>query len=251
MRHREVEMKLNCDMGEGFGSWTMGCDPLVMPHIHMANIACGFHASDPLVMENTVKLAQTHGVSIGAHPGYPDLMGFGRRSMKCSSDELRTMIIYQVGALAAICEANGSRVAYVKPHGALYNDMMRDDELMRVIIQALASMPQPLKLVVQATARNQHYTAMAAEQGVELLFEAFADRGYDDEGYLLPRTEPNAVFKDQLQILERVRRLSSTGTIRSASGKELALNPDTLCVHGDNDDAVAAIATIRRVMDNG
>lgn len=242
-------MKLNCDMGESFGSWSMGMDHLVMPHIHMANIACGFHASDPEIMDRTVVLARDHGVTIGAHPGYPDLAGFGRRSMDCSASEIRCMVIYQVSALMGICQANGTTLSYVKPHGALYNDMMRDESIMRTLIAAVAEMKAGLTLMVQATTRNDHYAEIAAAHGVTLMFEAFADRGYDRHGLLLPRSQAGAVYKDQAAILARVERLASCGEIVAAGGELIRLNPDTLCVHGDNNESVQAVEAIRRVLD--
>lgn len=243
-------MKLNCDMGESFGSWSMGMDHLVMPHIHMANIACGFHASDPEIMDRTVVLANDHGVTIGAHPSYPDLAGFGRRSMDCSPSEIRCMVIYQVSALMGICQVNNTKIHYVKPHGALYNDMMRDELIMQTMIEAVAALKLDLSLMIQATVRNDYYAEVAAKQGVSLLFEAFADRGYDDQGLLLPRSLPDAVYTDQAAILERVQHLAETGEIHAASGQVLRLNPDTLCVHGDNAESIKAVAAIRQVLDN-
>ena len=244
-------MKLNADMGESFGSWHMGRDADVMPYVNMANIACGFHASDPLTMELTLLLAQQHGVSVGAHPGYPDLVGFGRRSMTCSSAEVRTLILYQIGALSAIAGAIGSQVDYVKPHGALYSDMMKDDSLMQTIMAAVASLKPTLPLMIQATTRNDHYRGMAQASGCRLLFEAFADRACHDDGTLVSRLEPNAVFDDRATILNRVQQLVQTGTLTSVRGNTVALLPDTLCVHGDNAASIATIAEIRKVIDAG
>lgn len=243
-------MKLNCDMGESFGSWTMGFDAQAMPFVDMANIACGFHASDPMTMARTVELAREHGVLVGAHPGYPDLVGFGRRSLDCSPDEAACMLQYQVGALQAIAESRGMRVGYIKPHGALYNDMMKRDDLMRALMVAARDVAGGLPLMVQATARNDHYRDMAAGVGVELLFEAFADRAYDRDGLLLPRAHPEAVLKASGDILERVRRLAGEGVLLSADGRPLPLTPDTLCVHGDNEAGIAVLRQIRRVLDD-
>lgn len=241
-------MKLNCDMGESFGSWTMGFDAQAMPLVDMANIACGFHASDPLTMARTVELAREHAVEVGAHPGYPDLVGFGRRSIACSPDEAACMLQYQVGALQAIAESRGMRVTYVKPHGALYNDMMRDDRLMRALMAAAKDVCGGLPLMIQATARNDHYRDMAAAVGVELLFEAFADRGYDRDGLLLPRSQAGAVLRDSEAVLEQVRRLAGEGQLLSVDGRPLPLTPDTLCVHGDNEAGIAVLRQIRRVI---
>jgi UPF0271 protein len=228
----------------------MGMDDQVMPHIHMANIACGFHASDPLVMEHTLKLAKQMDVVVGAHPGYPDLVGFGRRSMQCTSDEIRTLLLYQISALSGMARVVGTQVSYVKPHGALYNDMMRDPALAETIISTLALLPDPLKLVLQATTRNDDYREIASKYGVGLCFEAFADRAYDAKGLLLSRQEPGAVFIDENQILARVERLVTTGEIVSVEGDVLRLEPDTLCVHGDNQHAVALAAAIRKRIDD-
>ncbi|MFW1677029.1 5-oxoprolinase subunit PxpA [Pontibacter sp. JAM-7] len=242
-------MKLNCDLGESFGDWRMGLDDEVMPHIHMANIACGFHASDPKHMEVTVKLALQHGVTMGAHPGYPDLMGFGRRSMQCTADEIRGLLLYQISALAGIAAVHGGRLCYVKPHGALYNDMMRNETLLRTILETLAAYPAPLTLVIQATADNQARQALADAYGVPLWFEAFADRAYDDSGLLVSRQQPGAVLDDPEQILARAERLATQGELESLAGHILQLQPDTLCVHGDNPAAVALARDIRQVLD--
>ena len=244
-------MKLNADMGESFGAWHMGRDADVMAHVDMANVACGFHASDPLTMESTLLLAQQYGVSVGAHPGYPDLVGFGRRSMKCTSAEIRTLILYQVGALSAIAGSIGSQVDYVKPHGALYNDMMKDDGLLATIMAAVASLERAVPLMIQATTRNDHYRTMAQQLGCTLLFEAFADRACHDDGTLVSRSEPGSVFEDRTTILNRARQLTQTGTVTSVSGNTVALSPDTLCVHGDNAASIATVAEIRKVIDAG
>ena len=153
-------MLLNCDLGESYGPWKMGMDEVVMPHLHLANIACGFHASDPLTMDRTVALAVAHGVTIGAHPGYPDLVGFGRRSMACSRDEVIALVTYQVGALAGICQRHGAALSYVKPHGALYNDMMKDEQLCDAIMAAVAGFDASLSLMLMATADNDRYQQM-------------------------------------------------------------------------------------------
>ena len=247
-------MKLNCDLGESFGAWNMGQDEAVMPYIDMANIACGFHASDPVTIEKTIALANEHHVLIGAHPGYPDLVGFGRRSMKCSADEVRAMLLYQVSALSGMAQVAQTQICFVKPHGALYNDMMRDDDLMQTILKTIALLQKTqlsvkIPLVIQATAKNDRYRESAAKLGVELLFEAFADRGYDDEGLLLPRSVEGAVFHQTQEIIERVELLSNEGILRSASGKLLKLSPDTLCVHGDNAESIKLVAKIRGVLD--
>ncbi len=242
-------MKLNCDLGESFGVWNMGQDSAIMPYIDMANIACGFHASDPLTIEQTLQLAVEYRVSLGAHPSYPDLVGFGRRSMQCSADEVRAMLFYQVSALSGMSQVYGAQLSYIKPHGALYNDMMRSDVLMDTVMQTVAQFSEKLDLVIQATEKNDFYRDKAEDHGIGLQFEAFADRAYDDAGLLLPRSNAGAVFHETATILDRVKRLAEEGVLLSASGKKILLAPDTLCVHGDNPQSVALVQDIRRVLD--
>jgi len=242
-------MKLNCDLGESFGVWNMGQDSAIMPYIDMANIACGFHAADPLTIEQTLQLAIEHKVALGAHPSYPDLVGFGRRSMQCSADEVRAMLFYQVSALSGMAQVYGAQLSYIKPHGALYNDMMRSDALMDTVMQTVAQFSEKLELVIQATEKNDHYREKAEDHDIGLQFEAFADRAYDDEGLLLPRSEAGAVFHETATILDRVKRLAEEGVLLSASGKKILLAPDTLCVHGDNPQSIALVQDIRRVLD--
>lgn len=240
---------LNCDMGESFGPWRMGRDEDVMPLVDMANIACGFHASDAVTMTRTLLLAKQAGVTVGAHPSYPDLAGFGRRSMQCSPLEIVSIVQYQMGALAGLARAQGLTLGYVKPHGALYNDMMRDHDILRAVLEAVATFEASLPLMVLARADNDRVSAIAQEFGVRLLFEAFADRAYDEQGLLLPRGQEGAVYSDQARILEQSLRLAEEGTLITLSGQRLALAPDTLCVHGDNDESVRAVRAIRTALD--
>ena len=236
---------LNCDMGESFGNWTMGLDDQVMPYVDCANIACGFHASDPVIMRRTVSLAVSHDVRIGAHPAYPDLQGFGRRSMACSPAEVEAMLLYQVGALDGICRAEGGRVAYVKPHGALYNDMTRDFDLLRGVMRAVHAYDPQLPLLVMATADPEPMKTLAAEMGITLWFESFADRAYDARGQLVSRREPGAVHHDQTVIVEQAIKLARGEPLTANDGTSLTLVSDTLCVHGDNAESVAAVRAIR------
>lgn len=240
-------MKLNCDLGESFGAWTMGLDSEVMPHIDQANIACGFHAGDPLVMQNTLALAKKHQVSIGAHPSYPDLVGFGRRSMVCSSAEIIALIHYQVAALDGMASAQGLTVDYVKPHGALYNDMMSNPEVFNAVLTALAQYPKKLALMIQATPQINNYKAQANKVGVTIYSEAFADRCYDDEGKLLARSQTGAVL-NKMAMLAQVKQLVAQGSVTTLSGKILILQVDSLCVHGDNNAGVQAISDIKALL---
>ncbi|MBL4765970.1 MAG: 5-oxoprolinase subunit PxpA [Colwellia sp.] len=240
-------MKLNCDLGESFGSWSMGLDEQVMPHIDQANIACGFHAGDPLVMQKTLELAKVHHVTVGAHPGYPDLVGFGRRSINCSTDEIIALVMYQVAAIDGVAKSLGVELAYVKPHGALYNDMMVKQNVREAILTALSNYHQPLKLMLQATPQIEQHRAEAKTFGIGILSEAFADRCYDDDGKLLARSKAGAVHnKDKM--LAQVKQLMEQGSVTTVNGHILALNADSICVHGDNIEGVQAIAAIRELI---
>lgn len=239
-----MRLQLNCDMGEGFGIYTMGLDEHIMPYIDMANLACGFHAGDPLIMSKSVALAAKHGVDIGAHPAYPDLVGFGRRHMQCSEEEIEAMILYQIGALDTICQVHDTKINYVKPHGALYNKMMEDETTFRAILTAIHKYDTSLKLMILATGKNDHYQNIADDFGISLLFEVFADRAYTKEGSLVPRSKEGAVLHDVEQILERAKSLTSSNTLESIEGDILHLKADTLCVHGDNQEALAIIKAL-------
>jgi len=239
---------LNCDIGESYGAWTMGLDAEVMPFIDCANIACGFHAGDPSVMRKTVSLALTHDVMIGAHPAYPDLVGFGRRSMACSAAELEDLLHYQIGALDGICRAQGGRVRYVKPHGAMYNDMMAKPEQLRAVIQAIARYDAQLPLMLLSTRDNSAAQALGDEFGVQLWFETFADRAYDSAGHLVSRQLPGAVHHDPEKIIAQALTLARGETLVASDGSNLLLTTDTLCVHGDNASSVAAVQRIRQAL---
>lgn len=242
-------MKLNCDMGEAFGTWKMGMDEQIMPYVDQANIACGFHASDPLTMAKTVALAKQHNVTIGAHPAYPDLVGFGRRNMDIAPTELKALIQYQVGALQGICKAHGTRVTYVKPHGALYNTMMVDFSVLETVMQAVSELDPTLVLMVMAIPESEQVKALAEKYQLALWFEAFSDRLYTDEGRLTPRKQSGAVHQTFDLIEQQVLQLSEQGALTTESGQLLAIQADTICVHGDGDHAVEAVQRIRQVVD--
>ena len=240
-------LMLNCDLGESFGSWKMGRDADVMPHIDQANIACGFHGGDPLIMRNTLALAKENDVMVGAHPAYPDLVGFGRRPMQCSADEISSFVQYQLSALDGMAKIQDLELAYVKPHGALYNDMMAKESVRAPIMQAVADYHRPVRLMLQATPEMDQHRKEADALGIELWFEAFADRCYDDDGKLLSRTKPGAVHTRE-KMLAQVEQICNQGTVTSVSGDTLELKPDTLCVHGDNEEGIAAIIEIRNII---
>ena len=240
-------MKLNCDMGEGFGSWQIGDDEAVMPWIDQANIACGFHASDPDIMSKTVKLAVEHNVSIGAHPGYQDKEGFGRRSIPHSLQSIANLIAYQAGALDALCQQYDSRVSYIKPHGALYHDMMMKPDVFEAIVAATSKLEFQPALMVQALADNSIHQKTADKYSVSLLYEAYADRSYDDSGYLVSRSIAGSVYHQPELIYEQVEKLLS-GNVISHSGKALPIVADTICVHGDNPESIQQIQHLRKLL---
>jgi UPF0271 protein len=239
---------LNCDIGESYGAWTMGLDAEVMPYIDCANIACGFHAGDPSVMRKTVALAVAHDVTIGAHPAYPDLVGFGRRSMVCSAQEVQDLLHYQIGALDGVCRAQGTKVSYVKPHGALYNDMMANPAQLRAVVEAIARYNPQMPLMLLAMRDNSAAQAIADEFGVTLWFEAFADRAYDALGRLVSRNLPGAVHHDPETIISQALTLSRGEALIASDGSELLLDAQTLCVHGDNASSIAAVQRIRQAL---
>lgn len=240
---------LNCDMGESFGAWTLGDDAHAMPLVDQANLACGFHAADPLTMQRTVALAVQHGVSIGAHPAYPDLQGFGRRHLACSVEEVFALVLYQLGALEAFCQAAGTQLAYVKPHGALYNDLVTDDALLGAVLGACAAFRPGLPLMVLALADNERERRLAQPLGVPLLFEAFADRAYQADGRLLPRRLAGAVHQDPERILGQALAIAQGEAFADIDGKPLRLRADSLCVHGDNAESLAVLRRLRAMLD--
>lgn len=243
-------LTLNADMGESFGPWVMGLDEHLMPHVDLANVACGFHASDPHVIRKTVQLAQKHGVRVGAHPAYPDLVGFGRRSIACSPDEVEDLLLYQIGALAGICRAEGTQVHYVKPHGALYNDMVRDPDLFEAVVRAVRDFDPGLPLMTMAARDNSMEQAIARKYGVTLWFEAFADRAYDGQGRLVSRREPGAVHDDAATIIAQALAIARREPLTASDGSALVLTADTLCVHGDNNESISAVQSIREAINS-
>ncbi len=229
-------------MGESFGAWRMGADADVMPHITSANIACGFHAGDPAVMRDTVRLARRHGVAIGAHPGFPDLAGFGRRDMRVTPQEVEDLVLYQVGALAAMAAAEGVPVAHVKPHGALYNMAARDRPIADAIARAVAAFDR--RLVLFGLAGSEMLSA-GRSAGLAVAPEGFADRGYEPDGSLAPRSQPGAVIAESAAVVARAVRMVSDGVVTAAGGRDVALDVRTLCVHGDTPGAAGLARALR------
>lgn len=241
-----MRVDLNCDMGESFGRYRIGADEALMPFITSANIACGYHAGDPLVMDRTVRLAVKHGVGVGAHPGFPDLMGFGRRQMQLGPEEIENYILYQVGALAAFAQAVGAELAHVKPHGALYNMAAKDRTLAEAIVHGVARFSRELILVGLAGSR---LVEAAEEAGLRVAQEGFADRAYSPDGTLRSRRLPGALIEDPKVAAERAVRMARDGVVVAHTGEEIPLRVDTICVHGDTPTAVEIAQTIRRELE--
>jgi len=237
-----VQIDLNCDMGEGFGRYDIGQDAEVMPLVSSMNVACGFHASDPGTMHRTVRLAKEYGVAVGAHPSFPDRVGFGRREMSASPAEIRDDVIYQLGALLAFCKAEGIPLRHVKPHGALYNLAAREIEVATAIAAAVRSVDPSLYLVGLC---GSAMVAAAREAGLNFAAEAFADRGYRKDGRLVSRREHGAVLDDPGVVAERVVRMVRDGEVATVDGTGISIAPKTICVHGDTPGAVALLRAIR------
>ena len=235
-------LNLNADLGESFGPWRMGSDGAMLGIVNSANVACGYHAGDPVVMLKTVALARDNGVSVGAHPGFPDLQGFGRRRMDLPGDELEAMLIYQIGALDACARAQGLRVTHVKPHGALSNLACADRKVADVVARAVKRLDPTLILL--APAASQMILA-GREQGLPIVEEVFADRAYLDDGNLVPRSQPGAMIHGAEASLRHVMRMVEDQALVSITGKRIPVNPQSICVHGDNAEAVATAQALR------
>ena len=231
----QISIDLNCDMGESFGTYTLGNDEAILPYITSANIACGYHAGDPLVMQRTVQLALQHGVAVGAHPGLPDLVGFGRREMAVSAEEVYAMVLYQTGAFAAIARAEGARLHHVKPHGALYNMAAVRPDLAQAIAKAVQ------KVCPEAVLYGLAGSALIKEgkkAGLKTASEVFADRTYQHDGTLTSRKQPDALITDQEKALQQVLRMVKEGIVTSLQGTAVPINADTICIHGDGPHAL-------------
>jgi 5-oxoprolinase (ATP-hydrolysing) subunit A len=236
-----MKMTINCDMGEGFGLYRMGNDPAMMPLIDFANVACGFHASDPSIMRATVRLAKQHGVKVGAHPSLPDMQGFGRRAMAVTPAEVEDFVIYQVGALKAFLESEDMRLNHVKPHGALYGMAARD----AVIAAAIADAVRPFGVPILGMAFTAHETAYQAK-GVEMIPEFYADLDYDGDGNLILSRVHDAV--DPVQATQRVLRVMREQVVRTTAGRDIAVRATTVCLHSDTPAAVAIASELARAL---
>ena len=236
------KIDLNSDLGESFGAYKLGMDNAIIPLVSSANVACGFHAGDPLVMDKTVALCKASGSAIGAHPGYPDLVGFGRRNVAASPAEVKAMVTYQIGALDAFCKAAGIRLQHVKPHGAMYNMAAKDAELAKAICQAIFEYDK--ELILMGLAGSQ-MLVQAKAMGLKCAAEVFADRAYEEDGTLVARSKPGAMIHDEEEAVRRVVRMIKEGKVTAITGKDIAITADSVCVHGDSEQALAFVQKLR------
>ena len=225
-----MRIDLNSDLGESFGRWTLGNDAELMTSITSANVACGYHAGDPGVMRETIRLARHAGVAVGAHPGFPDLAGFGRRNIAASPREVEDFVLYQIGALAGIAAAEGVQLQHVKAHGALYNMAVHDRSLADAIARAVAAFER--SLIVFALPQTELYRAADAA-GLRVAAEGFADRAYQADGSLTPRTHPGSVIHSAEEVIGRAIRMAQHGLVRATNGVDIPMRVDTICTHGD------------------
>ncbi|MDR2046776.1 MAG: LamB/YcsF family protein [Clostridiales bacterium] len=232
---------LNCDLGESFGAYKMGDDSEVIRFITSANIACGYHASDPVVMAETVKMCKRNGVAVGCHPGFPDLMGFGRRNMDVTPDEAKAYVLYQIGALYSFARVNGVELKHVKPHGALYNMAGKDIALARAVCEGIMEFDKELILLGLS---GSAMIAAAEEIGLRSAKEVFADRGYEDDGSLVKRGRPGAMITDEDEAIARVVGMVKYGRVKTVSGRKIDIRADSVCVHGDGAKALEFVKKI-------
>ncbi len=239
-----ARIDFNCDMGESFGAYTMGQDEEIIKYITSANIACGFHAGDPSWMRKTVKLAEKHGVAIGAHTSFPDLQGFGRRNMIVTPGDAKNDTIYQIGALAAF--TGHGKLQHVKPHGAMYNMAVRDEALARAICEAILEVDPEIVLVALT---GSQWVNIARDMGLRVAREAFADRALNTDGTLVPRSKPGSVIEDVDEVARRSVRMVTEGKVTAITGEEIALSADTLCLHSDTPDSIHLASSIRAALE--
>ncbi|MGE7874174.1 5-oxoprolinase subunit PxpA [Bacillus paramycoides] len=238
---------LNCDLGESFGAYKMGNDDEILPFVSSINIACGFHAGDPTVMRQTVEKALQHNVAIGAHPGFPDLIGFGRRNMHVSPSEVYDYVLYQIGALDGFVKATGGNMHHVKPHGALYNMAATDSEIADAIAKAISHINP--ELLLYGLANSDAFTRAAEKYNVTFVQEAFADRTYKQDGTLTSRTEENALIKNEDEAINQVLQMVKEGYVEAVTGGKVALQAQTICLHGDGEKAVQFARRIYRIFE--
>ncbi|MCI6042008.1 5-oxoprolinase subunit PxpA [bacterium] len=236
---------LNSDLGESFGRYTLGMDDKIIPLITSANVACGYHASDPVVMEKTIAMAKEAGIRVGAHPGFPDLMGFGRRNMNVSPAEAKAYTLYQLGALDGFCRAAGVKLQHVKPHGAFYNMAAKDYKLSVAICEAIKNFDKDL--IVLALSGGELAKA-AKDMGLRTALEVFADRGYEEDGTLVDRRKEGAMITDEQEAIDRVIRMVKEKKVTAVTGRDISIQADSVCVHGDGVKALAFVEKIRAAL---
>ncbi|EJD6498293.1 LamB/YcsF family protein [Providencia rettgeri] len=241
------QIDLNSDLGESFGQWSMGNDAAILPVVSSANVACGFHAGSPESILKTLQAAQDNGVVVGAHVGYPDLVGFGRRNMDIATDELMADVIYQIGALQGLATAVGTQVRYVKPHGALYNTIAHDKRQAMAVINAMLAIDNQLILVALA---GSPLIVWARESGLNVVAEAFADRAYNSDGTLVSRRLEGAVLHDPQLVAQRMLQLVNEGGVMSIDGQFTPIEAGSICVHGDSPGALEMAQEVRNVLEN-
>lgn len=240
MKH---QIDLNSDLGEGFGRYVLGQDEAILGYVTSANIACGYHAGDHNVMRQTIRIAARHGVGVGAHPGLPDLLGFGRRNIAVDPEDVYNMVIYQIGALAAFAHVEGTKLQHVKPHGALYNMAGKEEGVAQAIAEAVRAVDPDLILFGLA---NSLLVKAGRRAGLPVVEEVFADRTYQADGTLTPRTQPNALVTDPGEVVERVVRMVKEGKVTAVDGSEVDICADTVCIHGDDPQALPFVKQLRQ-----
>jgi 5-oxoprolinase (ATP-hydrolysing) subunit A len=237
-----MTIDLNCDMGESFGAYTIGADEAVMASITSANVACGYHGGDPSVMRRTIRLAREAGVAVGAHPGFPDLVGFGRREMRIAPRDVEDMVVYQIGALAAIARSEGVSLSHVKAHGALYNMAVTDNALAGALARAVMAVDPAL---IFFALPGSELARAASALGLQVALEGFADRAYEPDGTLTSRSRAGAVIHDVDAVVARALRMVTEGTVTASEGSTLEMRVDTICTHGDTPGAQALTRALR------
>jgi UPF0271 protein len=239
----KLRIDINCDLGESYGNFKVGQDEQIMPHITSANVACGFHSGDPVTMARTVELAKKYGVAVGAHPGYPDLMGFGRREMKLSAEETRDYTAYQIGALQAFAKVSSVSLQHVKPHGALYNVAEKNRDVSKSIAEAIQSVDPDLILLAPP---NSVAAKVASEMGLRVALEVFADRAYNSDGTLVSRSQPHSLITDPKRVVERTKKMIEKGAVKAIDGRIVQLGrAHTICIHGDTPNAAEMARTLK------
>ena len=242
---RKIQIDLNSDVGESFGVYKIGLDEEVIPHLTSANIGCGFHGGDPSVMRKTISLAKQHGVEVGSHPGFPDFIGFGRRNMDATLEEIQDYVLYQTGALQAFAIAQGLRLQHMKAHGAIYNMAAANTKIWETMAEAISRLDKEIILVVLASSNNKPLLDIGKRYGIRIALEAFPDRAYNKNGSLVSRREKGAVIHDHEVVAKRALKMAIDGKVIAIDGTEIELRPDTLCVNGDNPAAVQMVKKIR------